>query len=303
VNAVMAGPGDMLNQISSSPLVTEKTAEAFSVLDVAGMNYSDARYAMDQELFPNRVIVGSETFVASIAGNWALVRAHAHVIGDFAWTGWDYLGEVGWTWTDSLSSWTWDVAAGSPVVVEVYSDADEVELLLDGEVVGRAPAGAEHDFRCTFETTYRPGELTAVAYRDGTEQGRQTLRSVSGPVRLSAEPDRAEIRADAGDLAFVSLVLADDRGTVHPGADRAVHLEVSGPGVLLALGSARPDNAEGYGGPEHTTFEGRALAVVRPTGPGTIEVTATAEGCDPVRIALEAVTTADAGTPRPEVLV
>ena len=37
---------------------------SFSVLDVAGMNYGEARYELDRELFPNRVIVGSETFTA-----------------------------------------------------------------------------------------------------------------------------------------------------------------------------------------------------------------------------------------------
>ena len=50
---------------------------------------------MDHELHPHRVIVGSETVPPSIARNWQLVREHPHVIGDFTWTGWDYLGEAG----------------------------------------------------------------------------------------------------------------------------------------------------------------------------------------------------------------
>ena len=50
---------------------------------------------MDRELHPHRVIVGSETHPPTIAANWQLVREHPHVIGDFTWTGWDYLGEVG----------------------------------------------------------------------------------------------------------------------------------------------------------------------------------------------------------------
>ena len=46
-------------------------------------------------LRPDRVIVGSETYPARIATNWPMVEEHPHVIGDFTWTGWDYLGEVG----------------------------------------------------------------------------------------------------------------------------------------------------------------------------------------------------------------
>src|ERR1700722_11683361 len=95
LNALMADPADMMNAISSSDLVTRRTAESFSVLDVAGINYAEARYDLDRDLFPNRIIVGSETFPTRIDGNWRLVKRHGNVIGDFTWTGWDYLGEVG----------------------------------------------------------------------------------------------------------------------------------------------------------------------------------------------------------------
>ena len=44
---------------------------------------------------PNRVIVGTETHNTNITQNWPKVLALPHVIGDFTWTGWDYLGEVG----------------------------------------------------------------------------------------------------------------------------------------------------------------------------------------------------------------
>ncbi len=92
INTLMADAGDMMNAISASGLVTEKTAESFAVLDVAGMNYAEARYALDRDLFPHRIILGTETFPTRIDGNWRLVEQHGHVIGDFTWTGWDYLG-------------------------------------------------------------------------------------------------------------------------------------------------------------------------------------------------------------------
>lgn len=95
VNALMTNLGETMNQLGSSELVTGRTAESFAVLDVAGMNYLDARYETDRELFPNRIIVGTETFPPHIDINWGLEKRNSHVLGDFTWTGWDYLGEVG----------------------------------------------------------------------------------------------------------------------------------------------------------------------------------------------------------------
>ena len=95
VNGLMNGFAELMGGLQSSEPVTERTEESFAVLDVAGMNYGDARYELDRGLFPNRVIVGAETWPTQIAQNWALVTAYPHVIGDFTWVGWDYLGEVG----------------------------------------------------------------------------------------------------------------------------------------------------------------------------------------------------------------
>ena len=87
--------GAFMDELSASELVATRTAESFDVLDAAGMNYMEARYEIDRELFPRRVIVGSETFPGKIDQLWRLVLDNPHVIGDFTWTGWDYLGEAG----------------------------------------------------------------------------------------------------------------------------------------------------------------------------------------------------------------
>gem|GEM_PF-4965641 len=63
------------------------------------------------------------------------------------------------------------------MTVEVYADAEEVELLLDGESIGVAPAGPDHRFRASFVTTYRTGELVAVTRTNGIETGAATKSS------------------------------------------------------------------------------------------------------------------------------
>lgn len=182
-----------------------------------------------------------------------------------------------------MSSWTWNGFEGAPIRVEVYSDADEIELLLNGESVGRAPAGEAHRFRAEFDATYEAGELVAVAYVNGREQGRHRLVSATGPVRLEIEADRATIRADSADLSHLShYPHRTDR-------DRPVTVGVDDSGVLQGLGSAWPETQERFTDDTHTTFDGRALVVIRPTGPGEIVVMVSANGCESVSVTVQAM--------------
>ena len=71
------------------------TAEYFAPLDVAGYNYKTARYEYDGEKFPGRVIYGSESYPRAALQSWQATERSPHVIGDFVWTAWEYIGEVG----------------------------------------------------------------------------------------------------------------------------------------------------------------------------------------------------------------
>ena len=64
-------------------------------LDICGYNYLGGRYEYDLELYPDRVIFGSETYSTTLWKYWLKVEANARVIGDFVWTAWDYIGEAG----------------------------------------------------------------------------------------------------------------------------------------------------------------------------------------------------------------
>ena len=95
VNDFMTIMDTKMDQIVVHPAITKRLEKACATLDVAGYNYMTARYAFDKEMYPNRVIVGSETYPPEIARNWEEVEKYSHVIGDFTWTGWDYIGEAG----------------------------------------------------------------------------------------------------------------------------------------------------------------------------------------------------------------
>ncbi|WP_280435365.1 glycoside hydrolase family 2 protein [Nocardia carnea] len=354
VNGMMHQFSELMGQITASPAVTERTQESFAALDIAGMNYGESRYELDDKLFPDRVVLGTETWPTVIDRNWALVQRLPHVIGDFTWTGLDYLGETGigliryadtatggtgfspgypgltancgdldltghrrpvsyyreivfgqrkdpwiavqpprnhartiavatpWAWSDTVASWSWPGHEGDPVHVEVYADGDEVELLLDGEVLARNPIGTERAFRADFEVAYRPGELTAVTYRNGESTGRTALASAGEAQQLTLTIDRHVLRADTTDLAFIGIAVTDDAGVVHTGAEHEIRVAVHGAGVLQGLGSAAPVTDENFGTGHRRTFDGQALAIVRPTAPGKITVTVEADACAPV---------------------
>lgn len=72
-----------------------KTRDAFKELDVAGYNYGIKRYKHDLKQYPDRFIVGSETFCSDALSFIEQAEKNPRLIGDFVWAGWDYLGEAG----------------------------------------------------------------------------------------------------------------------------------------------------------------------------------------------------------------
>ncbi|MFC2089855.1 glycoside hydrolase family 2 TIM barrel-domain containing protein [Bacteroidota bacterium] len=76
------------------------SAGAFEILDISGYNYMHPKMEADYKKYPERIMYGSESFPLKAWESWKLVEKHAYVIGDFVWTGMDYLGEssIGRSW-------------------------------------------------------------------------------------------------------------------------------------------------------------------------------------------------------------
>lgn len=93
-NAMTSRAGDGMNRINAG-FLGDLAAKCCSFLDIAGYNYGVTRYVREGKKNPNRVIVGTETYCQDIAKVWPIVEEKPYIIGDFMWTAWDYLGEVG----------------------------------------------------------------------------------------------------------------------------------------------------------------------------------------------------------------
>ena len=84
---------------SSRPVTSAVPGEAdnddpyFAALGVGGYNYSPQRYVSDHRRFPERIIVGTESFPTASFQMWDNFQNHSWVIGDFIWTAIDYIGD------------------------------------------------------------------------------------------------------------------------------------------------------------------------------------------------------------------
>ena len=244
-----------------------------AAVDVVGFNYQARHYERILREHPDWIIYAAEsastvssrgvyhlpiekykkhpsrqiTSYDVIAPSWAYAPdpefaaqdALPQVIGEFVWTGFDYLGEptpyYGWleppdandwpsrssyfgivdlagfpkdryflyqsVWTTApmvhlLPHWTWPGREGQPIPVMAYTNAEQVELFLDGVSLGRKtrgrdpvriPVGAsvndggvfDSPYRVAWDVPYRAGTLRAVAYRGGREVARTEVRTAS----------------------------------------------------------------------------------------------------------------------------
>jgi beta-galactosidase len=360
INETMAGQSSLFGGTMDMPELTKMAEDSFAAVDIAGYNYLSMRYEPDGKLYPNRIICGTETFARGIDQNWRFVLDNSCIIGDFAWAGWDYLGEAGigkidygenpepgyhfygdypwilawcgdiditgrrrpssyyreivfglrkepyiavqrperlgtkvilspWSWSDTVAGWTWTGDEGKPIKVEVYSNADEVELLLNGKSLGEKSTGEKNRFKAEFDTVYQSGKLEAVAYSGGKEQGRSVLESATGDVILDVRVDRETINANDRDLAFVEIALTGSRGGIWHRLRKKVSIVVEGAGELQGFGSAEPNSEEGYSDVVRSAFDGYVLAVIRPKGTGNIHVIVSADGCESVTRNITAV--------------
>lgn len=105
-NMVTAKLGRMMVLASMLPAADRATRGIFARVDIAGYNYGYAGYAGARRRYPDRIIVGTESMHGDLPGIWKRVTSVPGVIGDFSWTGWDYLGEVG------LGYWTYGAEPG-----------------------------------------------------------------------------------------------------------------------------------------------------------------------------------------------
>ncbi|MGW5664797.1 glycoside hydrolase family 2 TIM barrel-domain containing protein [Streptomyces sp. NPDC003758] len=210
---------------------------------------------------------------------------------------------------------TWNHDKGDTVEVWAYANVDTVELFLNGKSLGTrkfdtkrttdgrtyletteatgddktftsgpypgsytSPNGSAGKLHLTWKVPFEPGELKAVARRDGKVVATDVLRTAGLAHALRLTPDRTSLAADGRSLLFVTAEVVDAHGVVVPDAEDLITFDVKG-GSLAGLDNGREESAERYQATARTAFHGKALAIVRSgTRAGALKVTARADG-------------------------
>jgi beta-galactosidase len=195
----------------------------------------------------------------------------------------------GWGWPDEYQSWNWTGQEGKSLPISVYSRCDTVQLRLNGKIIGEKSVSEATKLTARFEVPYFPGELVAYGLMNGKVVAHTALKTTGTPKKLKLTADRTSIRADRNDLSYVTVEIADESGRRVPNADIPVRFSVTGVGKLAAQGSGSPNDPASFCMPARRTFQGRCLAIIRPTGgSGNITLRAEAEGLEPESIIIKA---------------
>ena len=101
-NQMIAERGNSMTMAAALPEADAVASPVLSLLDIQGYNYATSRYELEKQVHPERILVGSETYPYDLAKNWEMVERLPYLIGDFMWTAWDYIGEVG------IGGWSYD---------------------------------------------------------------------------------------------------------------------------------------------------------------------------------------------------
>lgn len=193
-----------------------------------------------------------------------------------------------WAWPREWPHWNWPGNEEKKLQVRVFTRASHAKLQLNGVLVGEKELNEADKYIASFEVPYQPGELKAICYENGKEVGSKILKTSGNPSAIRLVADRTKIKDDRSDLAFVKIEVVDNYGQLVPQDSVRIELSVSGNGELIASGNASPNDMESFNNPIIKTFQGKGLAIVRPTGSaGKITIKATANGLKPAQITID----------------
>jgi beta-galactosidase len=240
--------------------------------------------------------------------SWKRTQENPWILGEFRWTGFDYLGEASfgggqwpariWNfgiidlcgfpkdhyyfyqsqWTQEpmvhiLPHWTHPGMEGVEIPVVGYSNCDAMELFLNGQSLGRKTPGELLDF--VWKVPYRPGELKAVGYRDGRAAATKIVQTAQSPTEIKLSADNVNLEPHKSDISHLTITIQDEANHVVPWACNRIDFKIDGPVRLLGFDNGDPLDVTSHRERYRNTFNGLALGIfqgVEEEGP--IEITA-----------------------------
>lgn len=228
---------------------------------------------------------------------WKLAAENKYWLGGFVWTGFDYRGEPtpykwpninshfgimdvcgfpkniyyyykSW-WTDEdvlhiSPHWNWPDKLGKPIDVWVNTNADDVELFLNGKSLGKKPMPRNSHLQ--WEVIYEPGTLEAIAYKKGKKL--TTKMTTTGQAsKVIITPDKTVMLADGKDADVINISFVDAQGREVPDANNMVFFTISGDAKIIGVGNGDPSSHEPDkcvdGAWQRSAFSGKCQVIIQ----------------------------------------
>jgi beta-galactosidase len=172
----------------------------------------------------------------------------------------------------------------------VYTNAEEVELFLNGKSLGSEKLHADAS-PITFKVPFEAGSLKAVAKSSGKVVATDELRTAGKPAKLMfvADSPAKPMTPDWNDVRYVTATLVDEAGTRIPDSSTVVHFAATGPAEIVAVDNGSMIDHDPYHETQRKLYDGNAVAILRATrSAGKIVVTASADGIPAASLSLTA---------------
>ncbi|HLO58467.1 MAG TPA: glycoside hydrolase family 2 TIM barrel-domain containing protein [Bacteroidales bacterium] len=191
-----------------------------------------------------------------------------------------------------LPHWNWQGKATN-VPVFVYTNGDCAELFLNGKSLGMQYKNynsrkSTERFRLMWNNVaYEPGELKAVAYKEGKIIGEEVLKTAGEPYQVRLTPDRNTIHANGMDLSYILAEAVDKDGNVCPLAGQNLNITITGPAHIAGVGNGNPQSVEEFQSNQVKLLNGKAMIIIGSDfEKGNVIVTVTGEGLEKQTVAI-----------------
>ncbi len=253
---------------------------------------------------------------------WKLCAEQPWFMGGFIWTGFDYRGEptpFAWPnvnshfgildmcgfpknlyyyyqswWTDRdvlhiSPHWNWKGKEGQLIKVWVNTNADEVELFLNGKSFGKKEM--PRNSHLTWEVPYEPGKLEAVAVKNGRRLVKM-VETTGDPVGVVLHESKKTLLNDGNDAVVVNVAVVDQQGREVPDAMNLVKFRLTGPGSIIGVGNGDPSSHEAdkceVGQWQRSLFSGKCQVIIQ-AGliDSKVKLVAESDGLKPAEVVFE----------------
>ena len=228
---------------------------------------------------------------------WKLAAVNNYWIGGFVWTGFDYRGEPtpyrwpnvnshfgimdvcgfpkniyyyyqSW-WTDKdvlhiSPHWNWKGKEGTPIDVWVNTNADNVELFLNGKSLGKKEMPRNSHLQ--WSVKYEAGKLEAIAYKKGKRLS-SFVETTNDASKLLIEPSKNILQADGKDISVINISILDNAGREVPDANKLIEFSLTGDAKIIGVGNGDPSSHEADvcidGKWKRSSFNGKCQVIIQ----------------------------------------